>query len=121
MTSEMAVKSMRYLILLMAILSFSGCTAMLLGNNSSVEVAPNTTRTPTEVNSDSVISGQIRQQYNDDAEISNFTLGIRTASGRVTLTGTVGSYGIRDRVIDIAQNTHGVVSVDSRVVVNTNL
>jgi hypothetical protein len=117
----MSVNTMRIVIVLQAILALSGCTAMLLGNNSSGEAAPTGSTTTSQSATDSRISGTIRQQYSNDDEISHFTLGIRTASGRVTLTGTVGSYDTRDRVVDIARNTLGVVSVDSRIVVNTNL
>jgi osmotically-inducible protein OsmY len=117
----MVVISMRLITILLAVLALPGCTAMLLGNNSSGEAAPATSRTATQSSADSTISGSIRQQYVADGEISRYTLGIRTTAGRVTLSGTVGSYDIRDRVVDIAQNTHGVVSVDSRVTVNTNL
>jgi len=112
---------MRILIFLLATLVLPACTEMLLGNNSSGEAVPASTRTGAQSAADSTISASIRQQYTSDAEISHFPLGIRTAAGRVTLSGTVGSYDIRDRVVDIAKNTRGVVSVDSRVVVNTNL
>ena len=94
---------------------------MLLGNNSTGETAPGNTRTTSQSGADSAISGTIRSQYSSDGEISDFTIGIRTVGGRVTLTGTVSSYDVRDKVVDIARSTHGVVSVDSRVVVNTNL
>jgi len=117
----MTTNPMRIVTLLLAILMLPACTAMMLGGNSSGERAPASSRTATQSSSDSAVSGAIRQQYVADSEISQFSLGIRTVSGRVTLTGAVGSYDIRDRVVDIAQNTHGVVSVDSRVTVNTNL
>jgi osmotically-inducible protein OsmY len=105
----------------LAVLALPGCTAMLLGNNSTSETATRSSGTSTQAAADSAISGRIREQYSADAQVSRFPIGIRTTAGRVTLTGTVGSYDIRDRVVDIARNTHGVVSVDSRVVVNTNL
>lgn len=117
----MAKNPMRILTLMLVILSLPACTAMLLGNNSSGETAPGNTRTTSQSGADSAISGTIRGQYSSDGEISDFPIGIRTNGGRVTLTGTVSSYDIRDKVVDIARNTHGVVSVDSRVVVNTNL
>lgn len=107
--------------LLVGVLALPACTAMMLGNGSSGESAPATARTSTQSSADSAISGSIRQQFIADGDISRYTLGIRSASGRVTLTGSVSSYNIRDRVVDIARNTHGVVSVDSRVTVNTNL
>lgn len=112
---------MRILALLLAILTLPACSAMLLGNNSSVEAAPSTSRTMSQSSADSSISGSIRRQYQADADINDYPIGIRTVAGRVTLTGIVSSYDIRDRVVDIAQNTHSVISVDSRVTVNTNL
>lgn len=112
---------MRVLFVLFAMLSLCGCAGMLLGGGSTGERAPTTRQGTSPSNADSAISGALRQQYSADDEISRFGIGIRAVSGRVTLTGTVGSYDIRDRVVDIARNTRGVVSVDSRVVVNTNL
>ena len=113
---------MRALTILLAILMLPACTAMLLGNNSSGETASTSNRTTaTQSSLDTSISGAIRQQFVADSEISRYSLGIRAMSGRVTLTGTVGDYDVRDRVVDIARNTRGVISVDSRVTVNTNL
>ena len=112
---------MRSLSVIFTFLLLQGCTAMLLGNGTSRETTSTNTRTTVQSSADSSISGAIRQQYVADNEISRFSLGIRTMSGNVTLTGTVGSYDIRDRAVDIARNTRGVVSVDSRVSVNSNL
>ena len=112
---------MRILTLLLTILMLSACSALLLGNNSSAEAAPSTSSTTSQSSADSSISSSIRRQYQDDTDISNYPIGIRTVAGRVTLTGAVSSYDIRDKVVDIAHNTHSVVSVDSRVTVNTNL
>ncbi len=98
----------------------SACTGMLLSGGSGGERSTSSPRT-TQSSIDSTISGVLRQQYSADAEISRYGIGIRSQGGRVTLTGTVGSYDVRDQVVDIARNTHGVVAVDSRLVVNTNL
>jgi osmotically-inducible protein OsmY len=70
---------------------------------------------------DSAISGEIRQRFNADDELSGYGLGIRTSSGRVTLSGAVGSYPARDRAVELARTTNGVREVDNRIVVNTNL
>ena len=113
--------SMRKLLVLALVWSLSGCAGMLLGSGPSGDRAPTTRQSGTVASADTTISQALRQQYNADAEISQFPIGIRAVSGRVVLTGTVGSYDVRDKVNDIALNTHGVVSVDSRIVVNTNL
>ena len=105
----------------LALLALSACTAMLLGNNSSPERNRTQTRSTAEVQSDNTISGSIRAQYSRDADLHNYVIGIRTISGNVTLTGTVGSYPARDKAVSIASGTSGVKSVDNRIVVNTNL
>lgn len=106
----------------MATLALSACTSMLLGGGSSGErAAAAESRSSTQVASDNSISGAIRRRYSADADISRFAIGIRTTSGNVTLTGTVGSYPVRDKAVRIARDTDGVRRVDSRIVVNTNL
>jgi len=112
---------MKVFVIILILASLQGCTSMLLGNSSSREARPATGQPTAQSAADSTITASLRRQYSADSGISNFMVGIRTVAGRVVLTGTVGSYDIRDRVVDIAHNTHGVVSVDSRVVVNTNL
>lgn len=112
---------MRTFLIIFALLSLSGCAGMLLGGGSTSERAPTTRQGTSPTSADSAISGVLRQKYSADREISQYGIGIRAVSGRVTLTGTVGSYEIRDRVVDIARNTSGVNSVDSRVIVNTNM
>jgi osmotically-inducible protein OsmY len=106
-----------------ALLMLSACTAMLLGSNSSPERnrTQTQTRSTAQVQSDNTISGAIRAQYSQDGDLSDYLIGIRTVSGNVTLTGTVGSYPARDKAVSIANGTSGVKSVDSRIVVNTNL
>ena len=111
---------MRALFVLSSILLLSACTGMLMGGGSGSE-RPSSAPRNTQTTADDTISGPLRQQYSADQEISQYGIGIRSQGGRVTLTGTVGSYDIRDRIVDAAKNTHGVVAVDSRVVVNTNL
>ncbi len=112
---------MKIFAIVLILVTLQGCTSMLLGNTSSRETGPATGQSSSQSAVDSTITASLRQQYDADSGISNFMVGIRSVAGRVVLTGTVGSYDIRDRVVDVAQNTHGVVSVDSRIVVNTNL
>ena len=111
----------RITLLAMSLLALPACTSMLLGGGSSREPVATENRSSTQLASDNAISGSIRRQFAADTEISQYAIGIRTTSGRVTLSGTVGSYPIRDRVEQIARDTNGVRTVDSRIVVNTNL
>lgn len=111
--------TMRTILLFTMMLLVSGCASMLLGNTSSRESAQ-TTRRSTLSAEDSVISSEIRRKLGEYEGLSQQALGIRTRAGRVTLTGTVGSYLLRDRAISIARDTDGVSAVDSRIIVNTN-
>ena len=112
---------MRTLWLLLAALMLSGCTSMLLGNTSSRESSTSTNSASTSSAADSAISAEIRRKLGADAELRNYSIGIRSQSGRVTLSGTVGGYAQRDRAVSIANDTDGVRSVDNRIIVNTNL
>ncbi len=110
---------MRTVCLLAIGLLLTGCTSMLLGNTSSRE-APASAGNMTSA-ADSAISGEIRQKLSADAQLNRYTIGIRTQAGRVTLSGTVGGYEMRDRAVTLARDTDGVREVDNRIVVNTNL
>ncbi len=112
---------MRTLCLLAIGLLLTGCTSMLLGNTSSREAPATTTAGSATSAADSAISGEIRQKLSADADLGQYTIGIRTQAGRVTLSGTVGGYELRDRAVTLARDTDGVRAVDNRIVVNTNL
>ena len=95
---------------------------MLLGNNSSSDMsnaAPE--RNTAQVAQDDAISASIRQQFSADSAVGKYPIGIRTLDRKVTLSGTVGSYEVRDRAVRIASNTKNVASVNNRMTVNTNL
>lgn len=111
----------RTLIILLLLQALPGCTSMLLGNTSTAEPAAGGTGNAAPSAADNAISGSIRRQFSSDAAIRDYAIGIRTISGNVVLTGTVGTYPARDRALLIARNTNGVRNVDNRIVVNTNL
>jgi len=110
---------MRVLLTIAALVSLSACTSLLLGNTTTREPSAGQTAAPSAA--DSAISGEIRRRFNADVELAAYPIGIRTSSGTVTLSGTVGSYPMRDRAVDIARDTDGVRRVDNRLIVNTNL
>jgi osmotically-inducible protein OsmY len=112
---------MRAAFVILAILSLSACTSLLLGNSSTGETAGGAARSAGQTGADSTISGAVRSALSADPELSGYAIGIRTVSGDVTLSGTVGSYPARDRAVQIAAGTKGVIRVDNRLVVNTNL
>jgi hyperosmotically inducible protein len=113
---------MRVVIAALMIVGLAGCTSMLLGNNTSSDMssaAPD--RSSAQVAQDDAISASIRQQFSADSAVGKYPVGIRTVDRKVTLSGTVGSYEVRDRAVQIASNTQNVASVNNRMTVNTNL
>lgn len=94
---------------------------MLLGNTSSRESTTDSPVASTSSAADTAISGEIRRRIGADRSLQDYAIGIRSQSGRVTLSGTVGSYEHRDRAVAIARETSGVRAVDNRIIVNTNL
>jgi osmotically-inducible protein OsmY len=113
--------TMRTLCLLVISAMLCGCTSMLLGNTTSREAPATTSSGSTMSAADSAISGEIRRKLSADPDLRKYTIGIRTQNGRVTLSGTVRGYELRDRAVSLARDTDGVRTVDNRIVVNTNL
>ena len=112
---------MRALILLIAALALSACTGFLVSDASRrVPVMEQDEGTGRSAR-DNAIVAEIQRGFDQDAELRDFTIGIRIRDGQVTLSGAVGSYPVRDRAVAIASRTNGVRSVDNRLVVNTNL
>lgn len=69
--------------------------------------------------SDAAITQRVRNNLAADPAVSSFTLGVRTDSGKVTLTGTVSSYMAYDQAERVTMRTDGVKSIDNGIKVNT--
>ncbi len=109
---------MRFLIVLVSILTLSGCTAMMVGGASGGGYQPGKDeRSPGVVASDSAITTKIKGKYAADSVVSVFNIGVRTWEGTVTLSGTVGSFIARDQAESIAKGTGGVRAVNNHIVI----
>lgn len=110
---------MKSLIALLALLTLSGCAALLVGGAAvgGYQVGKDD-RPAGVVASDSAITTKIKSKYALDSVVSIFDVGVRTWEGTVTLTGTVGSYVARDQAGNLAKGTKGVVSVNNQIVVD---
>ena len=112
---------MRIVILLALAACLGGCTGLLVSDSRSRVPAMDQDESTGRSPRDNAIATELQQNLDRDAELRNFTIGIRIREGNVTLSGAVGSYPARDRAVAIARRTNGVRSVDNRIVVNTNL
>ena len=109
---------MRTALVCVSLLMLAGCTALVVGSGSGGSYPKDREeRSQAVVNADSAISGQIRQKLVADPVVSDFRIGVRTYKGTVTLSGTVGSYAARDRALDLAKSTTGVITVTNQIVV----
>lgn len=88
---------------------------MLLGNGQARGGAERAPRSSMEVASDNALVASVRRRFNDDALLSQYDLRIEAYQGRVTLSGTVGSYSARDRAVSVASGIDGVQGVSNRI------
>ena len=109
---------MRYLIVPMILMNLCGCTAMMVGGGNSGGYQPaRDQRSAGVVASDSAITTKIKSKFAADSVVSVFDIGVKTWSGTVTLSGTVGSYIARDQAESIAKGTGGVAAVNNHIIV----
>ncbi len=64
---------------------------------------------------DAVLFRLIQKRLLDDDDLEDVAISARVSKGVVTLSGTVPNEELRERAIDIARDTPGVVSVESRI------
>ncbi len=109
---------MRFFLPFLALILLSGCTALVVGGAAvgGYQLGKDE-REPAVLASDSAITTKIKGKYVADSVVSVFNIGVRTYTGTVTLTGTVGSFVARDQAGSIARNTKGVVTVNNQIVV----
>ncbi len=109
---------MRIITILLSLLILSGCTALMVGGGGAAgyQVGKDE-RSAGVVANDSAITTRIKGKYVADPVVSAFNVGVRTWSGTVTLTGTVGSYAAREQAVRLARETSGVVAVNNQIVV----
>ena len=107
--------NMRSGIIVLALLSLSGCTALVVGGASSGGYQND--RKQEVLASDSAITAEIKGKYSSDSAVSMFNITVRSYSGVVTLTGTVANYIARDQAGKIAKASKGVTAVNNQIVV----
>ena len=109
---------MRILITVLALSVLSGCTAMLVGGAAvgGYQLGKDE-RTAGVVTSDAAITTKIKGKYVADSVVSVFNIGVKTYEGTVSLTGTVGSYAVRNQAARIARETSNVLAVNNQIVV----
>jgi len=109
---------MRFGLALLAFILLSGCTALVVGGTGAGGYQPaGDEREPVAATSDAAISAEINGRNAADPVVNEFSIGVLTHKGTVTLTGTVGNFAARDQAGRSANNTDGVGIVNNQIVV----
>ena len=109
---------MRLGLIILSLLLLQGCTALVVGGAAvgGYQLGKDE-REPAVVASDSAITTKIKSKYAVDSTVSVFNISVRTYEGTVTLSGTVGSFVVRDQAGRLATETKGVKIVNNQIVV----
>ena len=106
---------MRFLVLLLAIVTLAGCSAMMTsGGSSSSAAASSTSGVP-----DASITTAVAKSLAANSTLAAFVFDVRTVNGKVTLIGTVDSYTAYDQAERLTMSTNGVRSIENRIQVET--
>jgi osmotically-inducible protein OsmY len=92
-----------------------GCTAMLIGDGQGGAQGERPAASASR--SDAEISATVRSRLLSDTSVEAGGIDVATAGGRVTLSGTVTTFGERDKAARLAASVPGVVSVENRLAV----
>ena len=107
-------KTIPMLVVIMAPFLLSGCIAAAVGTGAAVSgyALAKDKGTAGTYAEDSVITSKIKGRYIADINLKSYNISISTYDGVVMLTGSVPNEGMRQKAIEIAQNTANVRSVN---------
>jgi hypothetical protein len=101
--------------LLLALLILGGCSSFMMTGGGGTYGSDASERTAAEVARDTTIVAEIKGRYVNDPVVGVFEVGVGSVNGRVTLTGTVGSYEARNQAYRIARGVTGVTAVINQI------
>lgn len=101
--------------LLAVVLSLAGCSSFMMTGGGGTYDNGSGERTAAEVAKDTTIVAEIKGRYVNDPVVGVFEVGVSSVSGRVTLTGIVGSYEARNQAYRIARSVTGVTAVINQI------
>ena len=106
------------LLLASAALLLSGCSSMMLTGSSSpgARAAGDTSeQRSADRADDAAIAARVRTRLGEDPAVAAAGLAVRSDAGRVTLSGSVGSYAIRNQAYRLARQAEGVRAVINQI------
>ena len=116
----MKTKNISYLFC--CLIPLSGCWVAAIGAGGEAGyVAAQDSRTVGETLDDQAITASIKTKLLANSETPGFDINVDTMQKRVTLRGYVKNTSIVITAVRIARETSGVISVDSRLIVDPNI
>jgi osmotically-inducible protein OsmY len=108
------------LVVVMCLLA-SACASMLMGGGASGSAGlGQDRRTAQQLTADDAVTTAIVRRLDLDPGIDAADIKVSTYFGAVTLSGSVASFVVRDRVVSIARDTENVRGVNNQILVNSN-
>ena len=112
--------TMRILALLTLLGLLAGCSAMLIGEGTtSAPAIGSSDRSSQQIAADEAVETAVRSEFSSDAALKSANVAIAVNEAVVTLSGTLGSFELRDHAIGIAEAVKGVAGVNNQLQVNT--
>ena len=103
---------LHFFVMLIVLLTMSGCTAALVGGGAAGGYAVGTDERPVDrMVDDSTITSHIKNEMIKDSTVKARKIDVDTVGGHVTLTGVVETKAEAQRAIEIAEHVQGVKSV----------
>ena len=110
---------MRKLMIAVVAVVVSGCSGLMMAGGGSGSTSAERDRpAASPTSNDAALAASVRASYAADPLLSRFDIGVRAASGRVTLSGTVATYAARESAEKIAMTTAGVKAVSNEIKVD---
>ncbi len=99
-----------------SLLNLAACSSLMMtGGGGTYSGSTGTERSTTEVARDTAITAEVKARHLDDPLVSVFDVGVSTVNGKVTLSGTVGSYEARNQAYRLARQVNGVAAVINQI------
>lgn len=118
--SKVRMRRLAAIAITLSLCALSGCTAMLIGGGKPAGPAIGSdSRSSAQVARDDAIETEVRAAFSADNVLRGSDLVAHARAGIVTLSGTVSSFEMRDRAIQLARKTSGVSRVNNQIQVKT--
>ena len=107
---------MRILVFLLAGITLSGCSGLMMaGGAPGTSPAEKDRVEMSQKASDETVTGRVMRRLTADPALSGSDIGVRTSGGKVFLSGSADSYAARETAEKLTMTMDGVRAVDNQI------